>query len=240
MQKKSLVVPIHKKFRKHNVENYRPISLLSLNAVYFSTPLNTSLSAPLSVISGVPQGSILFLVYINNLPSVVDNDTTISLFADDSKCHRTISSVADCNGLQDDLDTMVEWSKAWRLRFNADKCEVLSVTRKRSPQVYSYSLDGRELKQVDSQKDLGVTVTKDLKWTEHVKRSVSKGYRMLGFLRRHVNKDFDTRTKRSLYLTLVRPSVGYATEVSLVALHHRQPQDPRISPAPCYQVHRIL
>ena len=232
--KKSLVVPVHKKLRKDNVENYRPISLLCITskvlercvfqhtiehfAQYFSncqhgfrqerstvtqlleflhkigyaldrgqqsdiiyldfakafdsvshsrlvlklhhygirgsllqwytdylsnrkqcTVLQGVTSAPLSVISGVPQGSILgpllFLVYINDLLSVVDNETIISLFADISKCHRTISSVADCNGLQDDLDTMVEWSKAWRLRFNADKCEVLSGTRTRSPQV---------------------------------------------------------------------------------------------------------
>ena len=36
---------------------------------------------------------------------------------------------------------------------------------------------------------------------------------MLGFLRRHSLKSFDTQTRRLLYLYFVRPRVGYASEV---------------------------
>ena len=36
---------------------------------------------------------------------------------------------------------------------------------------------------------------------------------MLGFLRRHVNKDFDINYRKPLYLALICPTVGYATQV---------------------------
>ena len=101
----------------------------------------------------------------------------------------------------------------WRLRFSTSKCESLTVTRKRNPIEYQYTLNGESIKRVASQKDLGVTISSDLKWTTHIENSVAKGSRMLGFLRRHISKDFDARTRRALYLTLVRPSVRYASEV---------------------------
>ena len=44
-------------------------------------------------------------------------------------------------------------------------------------------------------------------------RAVSKRYKMLGFLRRHMNKDFDINCRKALYLTLIRLTIGYATQV---------------------------
>ena len=58
--------------------------------------VDSSNSDWLPVLSGVPQGSILgpmlFLCYINDMPSCTLNSTT-ALFADDSKCFRPIHSI---------------------------------------------------------------------------------------------------------------------------------------------------
>ena len=67
------------------------------------------------VTSGVPQGTVLgpllFLVYINDLPSRVK--ATPRSFADDCFLYRIISSPEDAQSLQEDLDALQQWEKDW-------------------------------------------------------------------------------------------------------------------------------
>ena len=74
--------------------------------------INGSVSGFLPVVSGVPQGSILgpllFLVFVNDIPSLISS-AEVLLFADDVKCSNVISSSADCTLLQQDLNTILDW-----------------------------------------------------------------------------------------------------------------------------------
>ena len=74
----------------------------------------------IAVISGIPQGSvlgpILFVIFINDMPEVVDS--LCQLFADDAKIFRSVD-LRDDEGnlkLQADLDKLCEWSKKWQYR----------------------------------------------------------------------------------------------------------------------------
>ena len=91
----------------------------------------TSSSSP--VTSCVPQwtvlGPLLFLIYINDLPSRVSS--TARLFADDCLLYRVISSQDDAASLQEDLDHRQEWERDWQMYFNPDKCEHIRITIKR-------------------------------------------------------------------------------------------------------------
>ena len=64
------------------------------------------------VLSGVTQGSqigpLLFILDINDLTNHVDS-CEISLYADDSKLFREISSVTDCQLVQKNLDSVCLW-----------------------------------------------------------------------------------------------------------------------------------
>ena len=87
--------------------------------------INGCFSSALPVISGVPQGSILgpllFLIYINDLPSCTTY-VNLFLFADDTKCLKSITTPVDTTLLQSDLDSLSEWSLEWKLSFNELKC----------------------------------------------------------------------------------------------------------------------
>ncbi|KAL9962114.1 hypothetical protein ACROYT_G031188 [Oculina patagonica] len=119
------VTPVHKKDLLEPAENYRPISLLPILKWYgvtgqlidwFSDYLKDrsqrvviegTASERLPVTSGVPQGSLvgplLFVIFINDLPDVIHEETSTALCAADTKLHRTILSVNDCAILQQDL-----------------------------------------------------------------------------------------------------------------------------------------
>jgi hypothetical protein len=122
------------------------------------------------VLSGVPQGTVLgpllFLIHINDLPSVVNSQ--VRLFADDCLLYRPIHSIEDQNALQEDLIALGEWADTWGMRFNTKKCQIITVSRGRHSSPHSYTLKGQILENVQEIKYLGITVTSDLSWSPHV------------------------------------------------------------------------
>jgi len=175
-----------------------------------------SLSEWRPVTSGVPQGSILgpllFLLYINDLPSSATN-STVALFADDSKCFKEIRNTDDCVKLQYDITSMYNWSTTWRLYFNLSKCKVLRLTRSRKPVMYSYDMNGTSLELVSRMPDLGVTAQFDLKWNDHVVNTTARANSMLGFVKRTVGYTTSVDSRKSLYITLVRSMLEYSSPV---------------------------
>ena len=74
--------------------------------------LNNMKSYATSVLSGVPQGTVLapllFLIYINDLPTCVQSK--IRRYADDVLMYSYINSKDDCISLQKDLTALEQWS----------------------------------------------------------------------------------------------------------------------------------
>ena len=83
------------------------------------------------VLSGVPQGTVmgplLFLIYINDLPSVLSPSTASGLFANDCLLYRSFHSMEDKVILQKDLDYLFQWGRIWGLKFNVSKCNILHL-----------------------------------------------------------------------------------------------------------------
>ena len=85
-------------------------------------------------------GPLLFIVYINDLPEVVQSN--IAIFADDTKLYRTIITSDDSNILQSDLDLLVEWCKVWQMNFNYTKCKHLFFGLNSPSRQYTMSSSG--------------------------------------------------------------------------------------------------
>ena len=138
------------------------------------------------VTSGVPQGSvlgpILFVIYINDLPDVIQ--CFIKLFADDSKLYRRVSKIEHVEILQSCLNRAVTWAKIWEMSFNLIKCHHLHIGKNSIGQFYTMeSSEGtKRLETVTSEKDLGVIIDKSLSFTEHISSKVSVANRNLGLI----------------------------------------------------------
>ena len=177
------------------------------------------LSTTKSVMSGVPQGSVLgpllFVVYIDDVANRISSLSSISLYADDIALYRSIRSPADYPILQSDItaiETFIEDEK--HLKLNENKCSFMLISRKRSRTTTTplFIKSNCALEQVDSVKYLGVVLTSDLTWTEHINRICSKTRKLIGLMYRrfhHCHPDLMV----TLYKAFIRPHLEYAPQV---------------------------
>ena len=162
--------------------------------------------------SGVPQGTVLgpfmFILYINDIGK--STSSGIRLFADDCLLYRVIRGEADARELQKDLSQLCSWAKDWQMLFNADKCSLLRISKKKVNLKFQYSIHGKTLKDVEHHPYLGLELDQDLSFTQHTNQTVSKAQRNLNLLRRNISGCSET-TKGHAYNALVRPVLEYAS-----------------------------
>ncbi|KAL5270097.1 hypothetical protein ACHWQZ_G000973 [Mnemiopsis leidyi] len=142
------------------------------------------------VLSGVPQGSVLgpllFILFINDLEQVVLS-SKVSFFADDTRVSKRIGCHDDCLMLQEDLYRILEWSRNNNMKLHEQKFELLNHLHNSKNSCaelpfYSTTLQYKVssedvLYPVEEVRDLGVTVSNDLKWSKHIGNMVSKARR---------------------------------------------------------------
>ena len=176
-------------------------------------------SQELPVTIGVPQesllGPLLFLLFVNDLPSTVTSSTVVC-YADDTKMFRRIESATDCAALQSDLRSLVNWAESTGLVFNQSKSKCQRITRKIKPTQYTYPINGMHLDTYHSERNLGVWVSSDLAWSRRITEECTKANKLLGFVRRASKNIYIIQTCRSLYLAIVRCHLG----IRLVASVH--------------------
>ena len=167
------------------------------------------------VISGVPQGSvlgpILFLIYVNDIPEMVN--CSIKMFADDTKLFRTVKSIDDCNILQNDLDTLSQWTNEWLLSFNIDKCKVMHIGKNNPKLEYTMITENENkiLIETREEKDLGVWITNDLKPEKQVIAASQRAMTVLRSVKRAFVR-FDIETFSIIYTTYIRPHLEYCIQ----------------------------
>jgi hypothetical protein len=170
-----------------------------------------------SVLSGVPQGSILgpllFTIYINDMATyLTDSPENLFLYADDSKLLSPINSLNDCLLLQQKLNNLLTWSDQWGMTFNPTKCFVMSFARKMKI-IYNYCINNTVLLRTSSCTDLGLIISDNLRWDNHIKYIVGKAGQRLGLVKRCVGYDCSIQVKLTCYTSLIRPILEYGSVI---------------------------
>ena len=167
-------------------------------------------SKEVPITSGVPQGSrlgpLLFIIYINDILNGLECDGL--LFADDT----SLTAVGDDPGLTSaminrDLQRISEWSKIWKVTFNASKSKDMIFSNKvlhNSPPIL---FDNIVVDRVASHKHLGVYLTSTLDWSLQVHETCMKAYRKLSVLRSV--KLLQRNTLDLLYKLTIRSVIDY-------------------------------
>lgn len=179
--------------------------------------LDGTCSNTAQVTSGVPQGSILgpllFNIFMNSISTLpLSSNSSLILYADDILLSKPINSDEDIRDLQHDVNLISTWMASNGLTPNLKKTQLLPISRARSPPTIRINLNGHPVAQCKSVKYLGVTISSDLLWKEHVTMTCKKAKQQLGFIHRQLHQS-PASVKHQIYKAAILPKLEYCSSV---------------------------
>ena len=81
------------------------------------------------------------------------------------------------------IENRAQWSSDNRVKLTNEKCKELIISFARNqPELHLIVVNGQELEAVQSAKLLGITITSDLSWNNHIGKVLKKASKCLYFL----------------------------------------------------------
>ena len=167
--------------------------------------------------AGVPQGSVLgpllFLIYINDLTSVIQS-SEVRLFTDDTILYVIVDNPADsAEALNMDLGGLTEWAEEWIVKFSPPKTKTMYISRRKvNDQKPQLKMDGVAIDETTTHKHLGVILSEDLSWKDHIEYVATSAGKCLDVLNALKYK-LDRQTLENLYVAFIRSKLEYASIV---------------------------
>ena len=179
---------------------------VKLNQNSYSDWADISAGAP----QGTKLGPWLFMIMINDLKI---NDSNIWKFVDDTTLDEIVgkNEESKVQTLIDDLTRQISESQ---FKFNETKCKELRIGFCKPRAMFDpIIVNGEMLEVVDSAKILGLTVSNNLKWNNHIDQIISKARKRLYFLSQLKRARVGTKELVLFFTTCIRPILEYASPV---------------------------
>lgn len=179
------------------------------------TRVNNTTSEPEETKFGVPQGAVLgtllFLIYINDIDKVL-SQSKIMMFADDTLIYVSGRNQNECtNQITNELNKLSVWLKMNKLKLNASKTKYMVINGVNEGGI---TIDGENIDSVNELKYLGVVVDNKLNLKSHINFICKKLAKKVGLFRR-IRKRITPLCAVHIYNVMIKPHFEYCSSIFL-------------------------
>ena len=185
--------------------------------------LDGTVSEVLSMLVGIPQGSVLgpllFLIYVNDLPRSTDLLKSV-LFADDTNLISSftsfsINNAVDIKKINIELQKVYDWLSANKLSLNVSKTKYMIFPNKldpNKPPEEKLMINGLKLSLVQQFDFLGITIDSKLSWIPHTTKIAGKISRTIGIMKK-IKRFAPPTVMTMIYQALIQSQLSYGIKV---------------------------
>ena len=206
-------------YKLANIFKFHPSSIKLISS-YLSdriqcVKVNNTISNPLPVKAGVPQGSVLGPILFNMFINDITNIGSCYLFADDCIIEHVSETAENAILLTNrSISQYTDWYKSNLLQLNSNKTTVLLLSNRHTTAegLQPVLVNEHAVAFSDSIKYLGLTLDQSLNWNSHITNIKHKVMPIVWNFAR-IRNLLDSHTARTYYTSLIRPLLEYASAV---------------------------
>ena len=175
--------------------------------------LNGQTSSWRPALAGVPQGSIMgslpFLIYINDLPSLLKYN--VKLFADDTSLFTVVKDKNEsAHIISNDLLSISTWIYNWKMLFNphsSKPAQEVLFSRKKKIQIHpTISLNNVQVERGSYQRHLGILPDEKLNFKQHIDSAISKANKGISVIKK-LRHNLPRKSLVTIYKAFLRPLI---------------------------------